>query len=59
MKDELQVDTFSVKGIKNSKLCATTFKVKKQSSYLQENLQLMHKEIAEMKLKEEQERENA
>lgn len=29
MKDELEVDTFSVKGIKNPKLLVKTFKLKK------------------------------
>lgn len=38
VKDELQVDTFAVKAIKNPKVSVTTFKVKKLNAYLQVNL---------------------
>ncbi|KRX11116.1 WD40-repeat-containing domain [Pseudocohnilembus persalinus] len=57
VKDELEVDTFSVKGLKNDKLICTTFKLKRESEYYEENIAIINREVEETKLREEMERE--
>lgn len=38
MEDELEYDKFNVKGIKNDSLVVNSFKLKKMSKYMEEEL---------------------
>jgi hypothetical protein len=53
VKDELTVDTFAVKSIKNPKVLVETFKVKKMSNYMKENIEEIYRLIEEEKKNQE------
>ena len=54
VKDELEVDTFSVKAIRLPKVQVQTFKVKNLSSYMIQNMLEINKLIEEEKLFQQQ-----
>ena len=55
MIDELVIDKFAVKVIRNPKIQVKTFKLQKMSQYLQENLENNYKEIEEQQQNERDE----
>ncbi|EAS07768.2 WD repeat protein (macronuclear) [Tetrahymena thermophila SB210] len=59
VKNELIMDTFSVKAIKKSNVIVSTFKVKKMSEFMKQNLEEIFEVIEEEKRNQEEARQNA
>jgi uncharacterized protein YfkK (UPF0435 family) len=55
VKNNLVVDTFTVKSIRDKKIMVNTFKVQKMSDYLKENLDAIYQFIEEEKRNHEKE----
>jgi len=49
VKNELEVDTFQVIALRNTKIRVSTFKVKKLGKYMKQNLEEIYKLIDEEK----------
>lgn len=54
VKNELEVDTFQVIALRNTKIKVSTFKVKKLGQYMKQNLEEIYKLIDEEKKNQEQ-----